>query len=263
MQAIVQGIGLFGPGLDGWAAGSAVLRGEREYMPARTQAPAPQLLPAAERRRTNLTVKLALAAGFEAVQAAGRDPRMLASVFSSSGADGHNCHEICEALASPAREISPTRFHNSVHNAAAGYWSIATGSMSPCNVLSAFDASFAAGLLETLVQVQTSAAPVLLIGYDTQYPEPLHARRPLPDAFGVSLLLAPAGSSAGLAQVQARLGEGGETRLPLAALESLRASIPAARSLPLLQSLAAGIRGDIVLPYLPPLQLVVSVRPCG
>ena len=64
------------------------------------------------------------------------------------------CHEICQALALAAREVSPTRFANSVHNAAAGYWSIATGSMMESNVLCAFDASFVAGLLDAMTQLR-------------------------------------------------------------------------------------------------------------
>ena len=42
--------------------------------------------------------------------------------------NGQVIHEICEALATDEREVSPTRFHNSVHNASAGYWGIATRS---------------------------------------------------------------------------------------------------------------------------------------
>ena len=128
--------------------------------------------------------KLALAIAQEATRRAGVDPAELASVFSSSGGDGHNCHEICQALALAGRELSPTRFSNSVHNAAAGYWSIATGAKRESNVLCAFDASFCAGLLEALAHVVVEEQPVLLVAYDTDYPEPLHAKRPIPDAFG-------------------------------------------------------------------------------
>jgi len=78
-------------------------------------------LAAAERRRIGRVVKLALAIALEATSQAGEDPAELASVFSSSGGDGHNCHELCQALSLAGREISPTRFANSVHNAAAGY----------------------------------------------------------------------------------------------------------------------------------------------
>jgi predicted hotdog family 3-hydroxylacyl-ACP dehydratase len=105
-----------------------------------------------------------------------RDPAELASVFSSSGGDGDNCHELCQALTLDGREISPTRFANSVHNIAAGYWSIGTGAMTKSNVLCAFDASFGAGLLEAMTQVAVDQEALLLVSYDTAYPLPLHAR---------------------------------------------------------------------------------------
>src|SRR5215813_2445524 len=140
----IEGIGLLGPGLADWTAFLAVLEGRAPYIRQPTALPAPQGLPPAERRRTGRVVKLALAVGLEATSRAGLDPASLPAVFASSGGDGHNCHEICQALSLEERLISPTRFHNSVHNAAAGYWSIATGSQIASNAICAFDASFAA-----------------------------------------------------------------------------------------------------------------------
>ena len=127
ITAWVDGIGLLAPGIGDWATGRALLRGDAPYTAAPTALPAPEVLPAAERRRASRIVKAALAVGLEACRAAGADPATLANVFASSGGDGHNCHQLCELLAGDDRQISPTRFHNSVHNAASGYWSIATG----------------------------------------------------------------------------------------------------------------------------------------
>jgi hypothetical protein len=47
-----------------------------------------------------------------------------ASVFTSSGGDGDVIHHICETLTQPGREVLLTRFHNSVHNAPAGYYQL-------------------------------------------------------------------------------------------------------------------------------------------
>src|SRR5690606_19035236 len=122
----------------------------------------------------------------------GEDPADIATVFTASGADGHNCHALCEQLAGDDRAISPTRFHNSVHNAAAGYWGIATRSMAPSQVLCAYDASFGAGWIDALGQLHAEGGDVLLVAYDSEYPEPLHACRPIPDAAGVALWLGSA-----------------------------------------------------------------------
>ncbi|MBV8783177.1 MAG: beta-ketoacyl synthase chain length factor [Gammaproteobacteria bacterium] len=261
LQASVLGVGLLGPGLDDWPATAAILRGERAWQPAATVLPLPDCLPPAERRRTGTIVKLALRVGMEACRAAETDPAQLPAVFTSSGGDGENCDQICRALASAERSISPTRFHNSVHNAAAGYWGIATGAMRASNALCAYDASFAAGLLEASVQLTVEKSPVLLVAYDASYPAPLRSARPIPDAFGVALVLAPAGHARSLAQLTLTLVPM-EPSLLAGPLEELRRSIPAARSLPLLAALAGGAAGEAVLEYLQHRQLHVQVAAC-
>jgi hypothetical protein len=262
LNAWIEGIGFLAPGLPTWQDARAVLRGEQPYAGAPSILPAPALLPPAERRRASRVVKLTLAIGLEAVAAAGADASALATVFTASGADGHNCHALCEQLASDDRQISPTRFHNSVHNAAAGYWGIATGSMAPCQVICAYDASFGAGLLDALAQVALERKPVLLIAYDSEYPEPLHAKRDTPDCAGVALLLSAERGARALAAIQVSPSADAAETLADAGLEALRTAIPALRALPLLQRLATGERGRVCLDYLPPMQLRVDLQPC-
>jgi hypothetical protein len=183
-------------------------------------------------------------------------------VFSSSGSDGHICHEICQALTQPAREVSPTRFSNSVHNASAGYWNIGTGAMTESNVLCAFDASFVAGLLESMTQSAVDKGAVLLVAYDTEYPPPLHAKRPIPDAFGIAMVFSPAQNSKSIARLEVSLSDASPDALSNPDLETLRRAIPAARGLPLLRLLATGNPGDCVLDYLDVARAAVRVDPC-
>jgi hypothetical protein len=262
LSAFIDSVGLLGPGMPSWAQARESLSGACELAPAPTVVPLPEALPAAERRRTGTIVKLALAAGREALQQVRVELARLPTVFTSSGGDGQNCHEICAALAAPERQLSPTRFHNSVHNAAAGYWGIATGSTAAANAVCAHDGSFAAGLIEALTLVMTARCAVLLIAYDAPYPEPLYAQRPMPDAFGTALLLSPGAGAATTALIEAHLCDEASTPLASTALEQLRRSIPAARSLPLLAHLARREAGTVVLDYLSGLQLAVKVRPC-
>ena len=151
LSAYVDGVGLIGPGLANWTLGKAILAGEATYVEQCALLPAADTLPSAERRRVGRVVRLALAIGYEAASAAGQDTASLATVFASSGGDGDICHQICQMLATGDRQISPTRFHNSVHNAPAGYWGIATGARAPSTSLCAYDGSFGAGLLEALL----------------------------------------------------------------------------------------------------------------
>jgi len=260
LVARVEGVGLVGPGLSGWEASRAILAGREPYTRAAAVIPAPDALPAVERRRAGKSVKLALAAGMAAAAASGRPAGGLAAVFASSTGDGENLHAICEALASEDRLISPTRFHNSVHNAPSGYWGIATGATQAADSIAAFDASFAAGLLEALGRLAAQPAqPVLLIAYDAPYPEPLHATRPILDAFAVALVLAAPSQSTRGPTIAIDTGAAEPDRVADPALESLRHGIPAARSLPLLALLAAEKRGRAVLEYLDGLSLAVTV----
>ena len=266
LEAWIDGVGLLGPGLADWPQARAVLRGQAAYAPQKTVLPVPQALHAAERRRAAPVVKLTLAVGLEAARSAGMDPAQVATVFTSSGGDSHNCHAICAALASDDRLISPTRFHNSVHNAASGYWGIATGAMAPSAVLCAHDGSFAAGLLEALAQVALAQAPVLLLAYDSDYPEPLHAVRPIPDSLGVALALSPRPGPRSLARIAidaaAPCSGAAADTLRQPELEALRQTIPAARALALLHALARRAAGTLRLDYLPGQALTVDVAPC-
>ena len=262
LSAFIEGIGLLGPGLTDWPSSRSVLDGSQPYQPSKTVLPPPALLPAAERRRSGALVKLTLATGLEAIAAAGLEASNLPSVFSSSGGDGENCHAICEVLASDDRQISPTRFHNSVHNTASGYWSIATGAMSTSSVLSAFDASFGAGLLEALTQVVVENTRCVLLACDTAYPEPLHAVRPIPDAFGMALVLVPQRSAQALARITVSLTDAKADQLDNVVLESLRKAIPAARGLPLLHALALRQDRHVVLDYLDSTRLAVDIATC-
>lgn len=263
LTVFVEGIGLLGPGISGWEDGRLKLSGQAPYEQARTVLPPPMSLPAAERRRSGAVIKVSLAVGHEAVHAAGLQASSLPSVFTSSGGDGVNCHDICTTLASDDKLISPTRFHNSVHNAASGYWSISTGATPTSSVLCAHDGSFSAGLLEAVTQAVTENTPVLLVAYDTDYPEPLHSKRPVPDTLGVALVLSPTRSERTLARLTldsaACLTDNAANTLAQPELEFLRQTIPSARALPLLQAIAAGQSASVSLTYMDNLQLAVGV----
>jgi hypothetical protein len=261
----VLGVGLLAPGLPDWAHAQQVFRGHEAYQAAPTVVPAPQRLPAAERRRAGLAIKLALAAADAACAHASADPAELATVFTSSSGDGSNCHALCEMLAGPDRLISPTRFTNSVHNAAAGYWHIAVGGRQPSTSLCAFDASLGAGLLEAALQVQQTGQPVLLVSSDAPYPEPLHATRPIADCVGLGLVLAPVGTRGPASQGRLSIAlVPSEAAQPLSvcsevALADLARNTPTARVLPVLEALARSDERSVCIDYQPALRLRIDV----
>jgi hypothetical protein len=199
------------------------------------------LLLANERRRASLATRLALFVAQQASDMAGVAPGSIPSAFATSNGDGSVVHSILEAIAAH-QPVSPTQFHNSVHNTAAGYWSIATGSQQPTTCIACHDATAAAALLKAVAEVHAEHRPLLLCVYDVPLPAPLDAKHPTDRAFGVGLVLAPEGACSGMARIAVRYArslDGAPGSLPrLSALHRLAVGNPAARLLRLLESLA-------------------------
>jgi hypothetical protein len=187
----IEGIGCWAPGLVDWSCVRAGLRGEGRADAAVASRPNPAMLPAAERRRAPQPVLLACEIAAQACAAAGREPADLASVFACTHGDLQITDYMCATLASAPRELSPVRFHNSVHNAPAGYWTIAARCHAASTSISAFHASFAAGLFEAAVEAHAEGVPVLLVAYDTESAGPLQEVSSSHALFGTAMVLAP------------------------------------------------------------------------
>lgn len=257
----VEGVGIYAPGLVGWEQAAPVLAGRVAYVPATPPKLAPALLPADVRRRTTDHIRLAVEVASEAVRHAYIDPAQLASVFVTSDSDGVINHNICEEVAKDKPEVSPTRFHNSVTNAPAGYWCMAVQSREASTSVCGFDASVAVGLLEAGMQVVTDRKPILLVVHDTPFPEPLHSARPMSAPFGTALVLTPAKGDRSMARLSVAIEPSlhAMSRLGDADLDGLRTGNPSARALPLLAALARRDHGEIFLPYVHSQALRVTV----
>lgn len=265
MTLSVIGIGILGPGLAGWAGSRAVLAGESPFSEAGPPEPSASVLPPNEQRRSSETVRWAVQVAQEAIQQAEGDAREVASVFASSEGETNVLDRLCTALATPQRTISPTLFHHSVHNAASGYWGIATGSQQSSTVLACYDSSFCAALLEAAAYVQIEERSVLLVAYDLPPPPPLYTARPLRGGFAAALLLTRIPAPRTLARLDLALSDNlseKATSMDDAKLEALRIGNQAARSLPLLAAIARQRDTPVCLEYLEDQYLVVRVMPC-
>jgi hypothetical protein len=263
MDVFVDGIGLFAPGLWGWSKSQPVLTNQAPYRletipPIRTS-----ILPRNEARRTTFTIRLALHAAQEATFHANSLLQDMCAVFTCSGGDPETLDKLLTALALTEKPISPNLFNNSVHNAPAGYWSIATGSQQTSTSLTAYDASFGAGLLEAVSLLAVERRPVLLVSYDVPPTPLLLPFRPVKIPFATALLLSASKSSLSQSRFIVNVVyEQKEDSLRDTYLETLRMGNPAARSLPLLQAMAEQRQGPVVLPYFPASQLVVRLESC-
>ena len=257
MQVCLAGRAVLAPGLADWAAARAVLQGGMPYVPGPAPDPAPTLLPATERRRASASVRWALAVAQQAL--AGREADTVATVFASCGGDGAITHQICEALATPQGVVSPTRFHNSVHNAPAGYWSIATRSQAASTSLSGFEGSFAIGLLEAAVQAAIERCSVLLVAYDLPYPDPLHALWPVAHPFAAALLLDPPGTGPTTFRLTLEPGAARGAAWPPSIPAGFQSN-PAAQALPLLAACLRAGPPELQLPYDADSHVAIEVR---
>lgn len=260
----VYGIGVAAPGLPDWPTAREVLRQRAAYDASRRPALKSTLLPATERRRSTEVINLALHVGEEALTRGGGDATRVRTVFASSGGDSMILHKICETLATPERMVSPTQFHNSVHNAAAGYWHIGTHSHEASTALSSYDDSFASGMLDALAWLASDPTPVLLVAYDVPAPPPLLGARPLTAGFGAAFLLGTDANPTHVARFESRVLDAAPqpTALRNAALSTLHSGNPAARALPLLQAFAAADESQVALPYFVDSGLEFTVHPC-
>jgi len=255
----VEAVGLAAPGLANWQSAVPTLRDERPYVAAALPPHAPALLPPNERRRASSTVRLAFQAAEDAMRTSSIAAANLATVFASSDADLNIIHRICTALTVTPRLISPTDFHNSVHNAAAGYWSIAVGARAPSTTISAHDYSFAVGLAEACGCVLVDGCDTLLVAFDLPPPPPLYEKRPIAQPVAAALVLSRNQTANTLAGLRYRRVAAPPTAMR-AELESLRLSNPAARALPLLANLARRLDGEVILPVSENAGLAVELR---
>ena len=260
----IQGVGLLAPGLVGWEAGRAVLAGHRPFVSDDIPHPEAVLLPPNERRRSSESVRWAVQVAHEAMMQSGLDPREVPTVFASSDGEMEVFDTLCRAIATKERMVSPTLFHQSVHNTAAGYWGIATRGQRSSTALSCYDDTFAAGLMEAATMVQVDHSPVLLVAYDLEAPTLLREARPMTSGFAMALVLAERSASY-VARLRLRLEPihlNEASGLDDVWLERVRQDNPAARSLPLLRAIASGGLQPIRLNLLETQQLIVDVEPC-
>ncbi len=245
------GIGAAGAGIANGGALRGILADPPAYAPSSVPRTTSNLLQPAERRRVSDLTRLVLAAVEEACPS---PPADMQAVFVTNSGDGATTHAICDALAAPVPDVSPTRFTNSVHNAAAAYWSIGLHRTAATTSLGAGPQGLAAGLIESLLTMRETGASVLLVAYDAPYPYPMSERVLVRQPLALAFHLSPACPGTSW-----RLGLSGETGEALHS--SLAAHFDGHSCAPGMIWLSAlGMSRRVVLPYLDGLSVVLE--PC-
>jgi hypothetical protein len=233
----VKGIGLWAPGVANWEAFRDVVGGRAQ--PGAEARPMADVLPANERRRAPESVLLAAAVAGQAVSMSGLDAADLPCVFASAHGDQTITDYMCATLAEAPTELSPTKFHNSVHNAPAGYWTIATHCHASSSAVSGGETTFGAGLLEAATLAVADDRDVLLASYDIAGAGPLGEMTSTTGPFAVALVLSPHDDGTSLRlDLTPSPGNSGTQPTGDAWLDGVAASNPSAQAIPLMHALA-------------------------
>jgi hypothetical protein len=256
----LAGIGAWTRGAPDWASLRALLRGEsgpREDAPAR---PAAGILPSGERRRAPESVLLAAEIAGQACTAAQREAGSLPCVFASTHGELSITDYMCATLASAPQELSPTKFHNSVHNAPAGYWTIAAQCTAGSSAVTGYHASFGAGLLEAAALALADETPVLFAAYDIGSSGPLAEMTGTTRAFGTALVLAPPSDALPWLSIATHGAGAAVTPAPAAVAELANDNPLNAHALAFLAALAGAAPPRLTLPAASGLMLDMEIR---
>jgi hypothetical protein len=255
LRVQVEGIGLWTPQATNIDGLRRLLSGGAPAEPA--SRPATATLSLNERRRAPESVLVAMEVASQAIAMSDRHSDNLACVFASAYGDQATTDYMCRVLAHAPGELSPTRFHNSVHNAAAGYWTIASQCHAPSSAVCAGHASFGAGLLEAATQACADQQAVLLVCSDTTGVGPLGELIGCKLPFGCALVLSP-WLKESVPRLQLSMVVDAPRHLPLpASCTAWMRDNPSAACLPLLAMLAND-GGECVLAASERLRLLVQ-----
>ena len=253
----INSLSIAAPNLMGLEQAMPILAGKTQWQSTEFSKLAPQLLPANERRRTTSYIKLAIQVAAEA----NGNNENLAAIFASSNGDFFITDHICNSLSQESKYVSPTQFHNSVHNAASGYWAIASKSQAASTSISTGDSTFSSGLLEAVTQVLTQKEDVLYVAFDYPAKAPLNKFSDVSEVFATAFILSlnKANNSHAAIKLNITQEEMAKSQCINTSLTPLQNANPIAESLPLLEALCLKKTTSVYLPYLNNSKLKIDI----
>ncbi|MDG6774332.1 beta-ketoacyl synthase chain length factor [Thiomicrorhabdus sp. ZW0627] len=245
MIAYIESIGLQAPGLESWQASQEVLQDKQPYQSEPLSKYSPKFLPANERRRTTDTIKLALRTAEEAVENYSEEQiSQMPTLFACVDGDTTISAKMVEAVMEEEPMISPIHFHNSVHNAPAGYWMIGQHNQQAASAISAGDYQIANTLIEAITQLSNAHPKVLLVIYDLPINPEIKKHSPEVQAFACALVLSLQPTADSIAEIELTLSDKIYKIDPVEAFPENKA----AEFLPVLKSIAKREAGEFHFP---------------
>ena len=176
----VRDVGFWSPG---YASGDAWCRAEFDDT---VESPDAELLSGALRRRATALTRMSIEVFAQATRTADSLRTDVRSIWATSHGEHTTAIRILGMMQRGEGKLSPTHFHNSVHNAASGYASIATQNHTASTTLSGGTELVSAALLEAMCHLETAAGEIVLVLADEPLQVPFersNATSPLAMAF--------------------------------------------------------------------------------
>jgi hypothetical protein len=175
-RTFVVGVGLCVPGQGDAAGWSTAFPGVPICQPTAV------ILPPALGRRASSLARMAATVAEQAARQGSVDLSRVPLVLGSAHGEIASAVAMMREFRGPTGLPSPTRFHNSVHNAAAAYLSIATGNRGFSTAVAAGMATPALAILEAQALLEECGGDVLVVLLDEPPPEPFEPVAPYPAA---------------------------------------------------------------------------------
>jgi hypothetical protein len=195
----------------------------------------------------------------------GADPKTIATIYASGYGEIETMVTLLETIFAGDGKLSPMRFKNSVHNAAAGLGSIGTSNQHFSTALAAGDRSFEAALIETLALLAESGGEAVISVADDRVPTPLSAQCTW-EALAVGLCLSAERPEQGAIAVLEDLRQEREPA-PFSAhflgrpLPAALAANPAAHALPLVEAAVQRQVKRVAAAHGVPRPFSIAIRP--
>jgi hypothetical protein len=169
-------------------------------------------------------------------------------VFGSAFGEGETLKIILEALCTPNMAIRPTRFQNSVHNAASGQWTIARSIRNAATSICGGNCTAGSSMLKALLQVQLEDQPVGMVLFDAPLPYPLNGSHRLTVPAGAGLALSPHKGPKSIATIEYSLCDATHSQINSAfAQKALATENPVFAVLPLIERLFGHGQGNVII----------------
>ena len=153
----VRGLGFWTPG---YASPEAWCRGESDPS---VIAPEVALLSGPLRRRATGLTRVAVEVLHQAIRTADCEVSTIPILWATAHGEHTTAIKILDMMRSGEGKLSPTHFHNSVHNTASGYASIALGNCSPSTTVTGGVELVASTFLEAICHLETAAQDVAVV----------------------------------------------------------------------------------------------------